>query len=151
LVEYNVTIKEYKTYSLFNYCQVMDPFFFDTMYNTVTILVVDDIPDNCFLLQVLLEAEGYSVDIAGSGFEAIAKIELNLPSLVLLDIMMPGMNGFEVVENIRENLHLLNLPILFVTGMDASKNSEVEQANVNGVIRKPIDLEQLLEKVKAFA
>jgi CheY-like chemotaxis protein len=129
----------------------MDSYLFDTMHNSAFILVVDDIPDNCFLLQAFLEAEGYSVDTAESGSEAIAKIELNLPSLVLLDVMMPGMNGFEVAESIRENLHLLSLPILFVTGMDALKTSEIEQANVNGIIRKPIDLEQLLEKVKSFA
>jgi CheY-like chemotaxis protein len=133
------------------YCKTMDSYFFETMQNSAPILVVDDIPDNCFLLQAFLEAEGYNVDTAESGSEAIEKIELNLPSLVLLDVMMPGMNGFEVAENIRENLHLLTLPILFVTGMDASKSGEIEQANVNGVIRKPIDLEQLLEKIKALA
>jgi two-component system, sensor histidine kinase and response regulator len=130
--------------------KVMDSYFFGTKHNLAPILVVDDIPDNCFLLQAFLEAEGYSVDTAESGSEAIAKIELTLPHLVLLDVMMPGMNGFEVAENIRENLHLSNLPILFVTGMDVTKANEIEQANVNGVIRKPIDLEQLLEKVRSF-
>jgi CheY-like chemotaxis protein len=114
------------------------------------ILVVDDIPDNCFLLQSFLESEGYEVDIAESGSEAIAKIELNLPTLVLLDVMMPEMSGYEVAENIRQNLHLPNLPILLVTGMDISAIPATEQINVNGVIHKPVDFDQLLEKVQSF-
>lgn len=114
------------------------------------ILVVDDIRDNCFLLQTFLESEGYEVDTAESGVEAIAKIELNLPMLVLLDVMMPEMNGYEVVENIRQNLHLLNLPIFLVTGMDISAIPAVEQTHINGVIHKPVDFDQLLEKVQVF-
>jgi CheY-like chemotaxis protein len=115
-----------------------------------SILIVDDIPDNCFLLQAFLEAEGYRVDTAESGYEAIAKIEQDLPKLVLLDVMMPGMNGYEVVDNIRHHLRLSDLPIFLVTGMDATKSPDVETTDVNGVIRKPIDLDKLLKKVKAF-
>jgi CheY-like chemotaxis protein len=114
------------------------------------ILVVDDMPDNCFILQAFLEAEGFEVDIAESGCEAIAKIESNLPMLVLLDVMMPDMTGYEVAENIRENLHLADLPILFVTGIDLGSIPSHEQKKVNGVIRKPIDFEQLLEQVQSF-
>jgi CheY-like chemotaxis protein len=128
----------------------MSSYVIEPMENSAPILVVDDIPDNCFLLQAFLEAEGYIVDTAESGFEAIAKIESNTPRLVLLDVMMPGMNGYEVAENIRETMHLMNLPILLVTGMDASKIAD-QHSNVNGVIHKPVDLEKLLETVKAFA
>jgi CheY-like chemotaxis protein len=129
----------------------MSSYVLDTLENTAPILVVDDIADNCFLLQTFLEAEGYIVDTAESGSEAIAKIESNMPRLILLDVMMPGMNGYEVAENIRESMHLVNLPILLVTGMEASKISDSEHTNVNGIIRKPIDLEHLLEKVKTLA
>lgn len=128
----------------------MKSWLFDLENNRSPILIVDDIPDNCFLLQSFLESEGYEVDIAESGIEAIAKIELNLPRLVLLDVMMPEMNGYEVVETIRQNLHLLNLPILLVTGIDISAIPAIEQTHVNGVIHKPVDFEQLLEKVQAF-
>ncbi len=128
----------------------MKSWIFDLENNRSPILVVDDIHDNCFLLQTFLESEGYEVDIAESGREAIAKIELSLPILVLLDVMMPEMNGYEVVENIRQNLHLPNLPILLVTGMDLSAIPAVEEIHVNGVIRKPVDFDQLLEKVQAF-
>lgn len=128
----------------------MESWFLDLENNKASILVVDDIHDNCFLLQTFLELEGYEVDTAESGTEAIAKIELNLPTLVLLDVMMPEMNGYEVVENIRQNLHLPNLPILLVTGMDISAIPLIEQTHVNGVIHKPVDFDQLLEKVHAF-
>jgi len=128
----------------------MKSWLFDSQDNRSPILIVDDIPDNCFMLQTFLESEGYVVDIAESGIEAIAKIEVNLPTLVLLDVMMPGMNGYEVAENIREKLHLPNLPILLVTGIDSSEISAAEQANVNGVIHKPVDFDQLLGKVQSF-
>jgi CheY-like chemotaxis protein len=128
----------------------MKSWLFDLENNRSSILVVDDIHDNCFLLQSFLESEGYKVDIAESGMEAIAKIVQSLPMLVLLDVMMPEMNGYEVVENIRQNLHLLNLPILLVTGMDISAIPAIEQTHVNGIIHKPVDFDQLLEKVQAF-
>ncbi|MCY7283434.1 MAG: response regulator [Cyanobacteria bacterium CAN_BIN43] len=128
----------------------MESWLLDLENNKASILVVDDIYDNCFLLQTFLESEGYEVNTAESGTEAIAKIELNLPTLVLLDVMMPEMNGYEVVENIRQNLHLPNLPILLVTGMDISAIPLIEQTHVNGVIHKPVDFDQLLEKVHAF-
>lgn len=128
----------------------MTSWLFELENNRSPILVVDDIHDNCFLLQTFLESEGYEVDIAESGVEAIAKIELNLPVLVLLDVMMPEMNGYEVVENIRQNLHLPNLPIFLVTGMDISAIPASERTHINGVIHKPVDFDQLLEKVQAF-
>lgn len=128
----------------------MESWLFDLENNKASILVVDDIYDNCFLLQSFLESEGYEVDTAESGTEAIAKIGMNLPTLVLLDVMMPEMNGYEVVENIRQNLHLPNLPIVLVTGMDISSIPAKEQDHVNGIIRKPVDFDQLLEKVQTF-
>jgi CheY-like chemotaxis protein len=122
----------------------------DTGQTGSQILVVDDMPDNCFILQAFLEAEGFEVDVAESGQEAIAKIELNLPMLVLLDVMMPDMNGYEVASSIRQNPHLIDLPILFVTGIDVGSIPHIEQEKVNGVIHKPVDFEQLLEKVQTF-
>jgi CheY-like chemotaxis protein len=119
-------------------------------HSQAPILIVDDIADNCFLLQAFLEAEGYRVDTAESGYEAIVKIESNPPMLVLLDVMMPGMNGYEVVDNIRHHLQLDDLPIFLVTGMDMAKQPSIEKTDVNGVIPKPVDLDKLLETVKAL-
>lgn len=116
--------------------------------STDRILVVDDVADNSFLLQVLLEDEGYQVEIADSGSAALAKIESAPPKLVLLDVMMPGMNGYEVAQQIRENLELPFIPIVMVTGHDqlvVSKDVQVE-----GFLKKPIEFDELLSQVHAL-
>ena len=83
---------------------------------TDCILVVDDLSDNSFLLQTVLENEGYQVEVANSGQAALDRIAEHPPELVLLDVMMPEMNGFEVTRQIRKNTHLPFIPILLVTG-----------------------------------
>lgn len=112
-------------------------------------MVVDDVIDNSYLLQVLLEGEGYQVEIADSGRAAIAKISASPPDLVLLDVMMPEMNGFEVAQQIRQNQKLSSLPIVLVTGHDSLQPSALETVKVNGLIRKPIDFEEVLTKVES--
>ena len=66
------------------------------------ILVVDDTPDNCLLIQAILQDEGYDVELSESGKDALAKIERLPPDLILLDVMMPGMDGYEVTRRIRQ-------------------------------------------------
>ncbi len=112
------------------------------------ILVVDDVADNSFLLQVLLEDEGYQVEVGDSGSAALAKIELAPPQLVLLDVMMPGMNGYEVAQQIRENIDLPFIPIVMVTGHDQLTLSEDLQ--VDGFLKKPIEFDELLSQVHAI-
>lgn len=114
------------------------------------ILVVDDIADNVFLLQTLLEAEGYSVDTASSGWTALRKIKDNRPDIVLLDIMMPDMSGYEVTQRIRQNQSLSNTPIVLVTAYSDITVSEGLAMGANDFIRKPIDADQLLESVNKF-
>jgi len=119
-----------------------------TPSTTDRILVVDDVADNSFLLQVLLEDEGYQVEVADSGSAALAKIESAPPKLVLLDVMMPGMNGYEVAQQIRENIELPFIPIVMVTGHDqltVSKNVQVER-----FLRKPIEFDELLSQVRTI-
>ncbi len=101
------------------------------------ILVVDDAVDNLFLLQTVLEVEGYQVEIADSGKAALAKIELQPPDLLLLDVMMPGMNGIEVVQHIRQNRNLPFIPVILVTGCDRS--SESQELDIEDFIAKPVD------------
>ncbi|QYO68712.1 response regulator [Leptolyngbya sp. 7M] len=69
---------------------------------TDRILVVDDIADNLLLLQAILESEGYQVELADSGPAALDRIKTAPPDLVLLDVMMPDMNGFEVTQRVRQ-------------------------------------------------
>ncbi len=114
------------------------------------ILVVDDLVDNILLLQTVLEVEGYEVETADSGSLALIKIAASPPSLVLLDIMMPGVNGYEVTQWIRQNQQLPFIPILLVTAHGEINASEGLALGANDFIRKPIDLEELLAKVKVF-
>lgn len=112
------------------------------------ILVVDDVADNSFLLQTLLESEGYVVEVVESGHEALAKIAAEPPSLVLLDVMMPDMNGFEVTRQIRQSAHLPFIPIVLVSGYDSIDISQLT-VEANGFIRKPIQFEEVLEQVRS--
>lgn len=112
------------------------------------ILVVDDLPDNYVLLQTVLEAEGYQVEVADDGHVALEKIASHPADLVLLDVMMPGMNGFEVTRRIRQNPSLPFIPILLVTGYSEPTPADGFDAGADGFIRKPIDLDDLLNRVQ---
>jgi CheY-like chemotaxis protein len=114
------------------------------------ILIVDDISDNSFLLQTFLEAEGYQVDIADNGQTALEKIEAAPPALVLLDVMMPGMSGYEVTRHVRQNPALPYIPILLITGFDQTADSKGFDVGVDGFIRKPVDFDQLLAQVRSL-
>ena len=112
-----------------------------------SVLVVDDIADNLLLLQLVLEMEGYRVVLADSGSMALSKIKESPPDLVLLDVMMPEMNGFEVTQCLRENMKLSLLPIVLIT---ADRDINFEQAlavGANDVINKPVDMDDLLARV----
>jgi DNA-binding response OmpR family regulator len=115
------------------------------------ILIVDDMIDNTSLLTTVLEVEGYQVDVANDGYTAIFKIEENPPSLVLLDAMMPEIDGFEVAQWIRQNHAYVN--ILLVTAYDqASVFSNLNRlaVHVDGLIYKPINIKELLEKIQTI-
>lgn len=114
------------------------------------ILVVDDLSDNSFLLQTILESEGYQVEVANSGQSALDKVSSHPPELILLDVMMPEMNGFEVTRQIRSNPHLPFIPILLVTGYSPLMPAEGFDAGADGFIRKPIDFDHLLHQIKAI-
>ncbi|MCX7594744.1 MAG: response regulator [Fischerella sp.] len=111
------------------------------------ILVVDDVIDNSLLIATILEAEGYQVDIAACGYTAIAKIEANPPNLVLLDLMMPEIDGYEVARWIRQNHP--SISVIIVTAYDELPTFE-QQVHVDGVIGKPIDIDELVTQVQAI-
>ena len=114
------------------------------------ILVVDDIADNLILLQLILENAGYRVELATSGSLALSSIQASPPDLVLLDVMMPGMNGFEVTQHLRQDESFALLPIMLLT---ADQSVSVEKAlaiGANDVIPKPIDVDNLLTRINNF-
>lgn len=112
------------------------------------ILVVDDLPDNYFLLQTVLENEGYEVEIADNGRTALNQITAKPPDLVLLDVMMPEMNGFEVTRRIRQNSSLPFIPVLLVTGYSEPIPADGFDVGADGFIRKPIDFDHLLNRIQ---
>ncbi len=114
------------------------------------IFVVDDLPDNCFLLQTVLEMEGYSVEVAYSGYAALESIASHPPDLILLDVMMPEMNGFEVTRRLRQNPSLPFIPILLVTGYSEPTAADGFEVGADGFIRKPIDFDDLLHQIRTI-
>jgi CheY-like chemotaxis protein len=113
------------------------------------ILVCDDIADNCFFLQTVLEIEGYEVETVDSGAAALAFLESKRPALLLLDIMMPVMNGYEVVRHIKNNPLLESLPIVLITADEKAFFQKEFDVKVDGFIRKPVEPDVLIGYVQA--
>lgn len=116
---------------------------------TDRILVVDDLPDNCFLIQMLLQEEGYHIDIANSGSAALAYIEQSPPDLVMLDVMMPGMDGYEVTRRIRQ-AQLPFMPILLITAHEQTSVVRGLDIGADEFIRKPVDPDELVARVRSL-
>lgn len=114
------------------------------------ILVVDDSPDNLFLVQTILEEEGYCISLAEDGLVALEQIEQSPPDLVLLDVMMPGMDGFEVTKRIRENQNLPFIPILLITAFDQPSVVKGLDSGAEDFIRKPVEVDELLARVRSL-
>jgi CheY-like chemotaxis protein len=108
------------------------------------ILVVDDEPDIRTVLRMCLESEGYSVCIAGNGREALERIVANRPAVILLDLNMPIMSGWDVLAELRTRQ--CTIPVLF---MSAGRTAKVEAARhgVAGWVPKPFDLDDLLATI----
>ena len=114
------------------------------------ILVVDDDQNMLQLLYAFLR-DSYRVTTATNGQEALDMIREKRPDLVLLDYLMPGMNGKETLEVIRNDEELKDLPVLFLTGVsDTNKISECLKLDPIGYILKPIGKFSLLAKIRAY-
>lgn len=117
------------------------------------ILAVDDSPDNLFLVQTILEDRGYEISLAEDGRLALEKIEKLPPDLILLDVMMPGMDGYEVTRRVRQAQKLRRLPfipILLITAHEQSSVVEGLDAGADDFIRKPVDVDELLARVRSL-
>jgi two-component system, sensor histidine kinase and response regulator len=114
------------------------------------ILVVDDIPDNLALIETILEDEGYEIALASSGQAALAQLEQCLPDLILLDIMMPEMDGYEVTRRIRQNPELPYIPILLLTADRASDVVLGLESGADDFVRKPMDVDELMARARSL-
>jgi len=115
------------------------------------ILVVDDVPDNVDILQMRLEAQGYEVTTAGDGLEALEKIRALLPDLVLLDVMMPKLDGIEAVKRLKADPSLPFIPVILVTAKaDASDVIAGLESGGDDYLTKPVDHAALSARVRAM-
>ncbi|MBW4522070.1 MAG: hybrid sensor histidine kinase/response regulator [Scytolyngbya sp. HA4215-MV1] len=117
------------------------------------ILVVDDLPDNLFLIQTVLEDSHYEVKLAKSGEEALAEVEKFKPDLILLDVMMPGMDGYEVTKRIRQKMQTKALPFIAILLITADERSSVVKGldiGADDFIRKPFDVDELSARVRSL-
>ena len=114
------------------------------------ILVVDDLPENVLMLQDRLEHEGYKVLTAYNGKSGIEKAQNELPDLILLDVMMPDINGFEVCKTLVSDSRTSDIPIILVTAKtDPEDIKEGLDAGAYDYMKKPINKIELLARVKS--
>src|ERR1700752_5156537 len=115
------------------------------------ILVVDDVPDNVDILQMRLESQGYEVSTAGDGVEALEKTRELLPDLVLLDIMMPKMDGIDALKRLKADPALPFIPVILVTAKADGKDVVAGlESGGDDYLTKPVDHAALSARVRAM-
>ena len=112
------------------------------------ILVVDDEKDVVELLKFLLEKDGHTVSTAFNGKEGLVMVSKESPQLVLLDVMMPEMDGYTVQSTLMQNPNTKNIPILILTAKGQLRDIFSTAANVKGYMEKPFDPKALRAKIK---
>jgi len=115
------------------------------------ILVVEDETNNRFLLQTYLSSEGYIVELARSGEEAIEKAEKVNPSVIILDVMLPGMDGFETCRQLKKRKNVNFTPVILVTALRGNQERiQGTEAGADDFISKPVNRIELLTRIKSL-
>ena len=116
---------------------------------TKKILVVDDEPDVASLLTLMLKSQGYHVIAAGDGQEALEKARAEVPDLIVLDIMLPKLDGYKVARMLKFDEKFSHIPIIMLTAKIQEKDRKTGlEMGADAYVTKPFDTMQLLEKVK---
>lgn len=113
-----------------------------------TILVVDDSPTDTHVLKTILDKNGYKVLTAPDGESGIQSAKLNQPDLILMDVVMPGLNGFQTTRKLSKDPDTLNIPVIIVTTKDQDTDRiwGLRQGAVDYIV-KPVDETELIEKI----
>jgi adenylate cyclase len=121
------------------------------MSGPARILIVDDTPQNVKLLADLLTVKGYAVGTAADGTAALEKLAVDAPDLVLLDVVMPGLSGYDVCRKIRENPRTALLPVVLVTALDPQQERvKGIEAGADDFLSKPINQQELFARVRSL-
>ncbi len=123
----------------------------DDTSEQATILVVDDAMPSVKLLQIHLQRAGYHVILAYDGNEALAKVDSALPDLVILDVMMPGLDGLAVCERLKKDSRTRSIPVILVTALNQVQDRiQGIEAGADDFLSKPLDREELLARVRSL-
>jgi two-component system, cell cycle response regulator DivK len=118
------------------------------MDTSKTILVIDDSTTNIVLLQAVLNNKGYEIDTAISVKEAHTVMVKRIPQLILLDLLMPKINGFEFLQDLKNDENLKNIPVIVVSALtDQETIKKTMELGATSFIKKPVDIQFLIETV----
>ena len=113
------------------------------------VLVVDDNPNVREVVRINLEMEGYSVREAGNAEEGLAAVEDDAPDLILLDVMMPQVDGWEMLRRVQERHGVGSIPVVMFSGqLESSVGREAQERGAQGFVGKPFDLRALIEQTR---
>ncbi len=119
-------------------------------HNGSIILIVDDVPENTEFLEMMLDELGYQPRSANSGKEALQMVEEEKPDLILLDIQMPEMDGYEVCEQLRDNPETTRIPVIMATGqvVDAREKVKGLRSGASDYLMKPVERDELIARIE---
>ncbi len=115
------------------------------------VLVVEDQEDNMQIMDDMLASAGYGVIMAMTGHEGVAMAESHIPDLILMDVMLPGLDGYQATRRIKDNAALRHIPVIAVTSYALDgEETKAEEAGCDAYFSKPVSPRVLLAKVREF-